>query len=100
MSKSIERLERDRRALQELMHGDIPYNSYNALIHAIWGIDRQLREIREAMISKSYSVTLTETHTYELELEACSAQEAEVLARNAWDSGDLLGVFQLEVEVN
>lgn len=100
MSKSIERLERDRRALQELMHGDIPYNSYNALIHAIWGIDRQLREIREAMIPKSYSVTLREIRTYELELEAGSPGEAELLARQAWNSGDLVGGFELEAEVN
>lgn len=42
-------LDRDRKALCDI-HArvqNLTTEEYNALIHAIWAIDRQLRELRE-----------------------------------------------------
>ncbi len=43
-------LERDRKALSHLFGrlDNLGTEEYNALVHAIWNIDRQLREIVEA----------------------------------------------------
>ena len=47
--RSKDTLERDRKALSTI-HArvqNLSTEEYNALIHAIWNIDRQLRELRE-----------------------------------------------------
>lgn len=47
--RSKEQLDRDREALCNI-HARVQNLStveYNALIHSIWGIDRQLRELQE-----------------------------------------------------
>jgi hypothetical protein len=49
MSKTIQRLERDRKALSNLhvRLTDKTADEYNALVHAIWNIDRLIRELNE-----------------------------------------------------
>jgi hypothetical protein len=44
-----EKLDRDRKALCNIHASvqNLSADEYNALIHAIWSIDRQLRELRE-----------------------------------------------------
>lgn len=104
-SKRLAKLRRERETLQELMQADISYAAYNALMHSIWRIDRDIKDTQGKLqeldkpVVKTYDVLLTETHTYEVQVEAESVEEAELLGTQRWNSGDLIGGFELEAEV-
>lgn len=108
LTKRLAKLRRERETLQELMQGDVSYAAYNALMHSIWRVDRDIKDTQDKLqledkpvklVVKTYEVLLTETHTYELEIKAESVEEAELLATQRWNSGDLVGLFELEAEV-
>jgi hypothetical protein len=46
-------LERDREALSGLhvKFGDLSWGEYNAVLHAIWMIDRELQDMKEREVS-------------------------------------------------
>lgn len=105
LTKRLAKLRRERETLQDLMQADISYAAYNALMHALWRIDRDIKDTQGKLqeldkpVVKTYDVLLTETHTYEVQVEAESVEEAELLGTQRWNSGDLIGGFELEAEV-
>jgi len=105
LTKRLSKLRRERETLQDLMQADISYAAYNALMHALWRIDRDIKDTQGKLqeldkpVVKTYDVLLTETHTYEVQVEAESVEEAELLGTQRWNSGDLIGGFELEAEV-
>ena len=89
LTKRLAKLRRERATLQELMQGNIGYDVYNALMHSIWRIDRDIKDTQDKLQleskggqnrEKTYSVRLTEVNTYDVEIVAESVAQAELFA--------------------
>lgn len=93
LTKRLAKLRRERATLQDLMQKDIGYDVYNALMHSIWRIDRDIKDTQE------YSVRLTEVNTYDVEIVAESVAQAELFAPQKLNEDLEAGSCTVEAEV-
>lgn len=89
LTKRLAKLRRERETLQDLMQADISYAAYNALMHALWRIDRDIKDTQGKLqvedklvnpVEHTYDVRLTETRIYDVEVTAESVEQAKLFA--------------------